>query len=790
MKYCILIFFASLTFFGIAQKNDLRLFGKISETSGEAIPYATVLVYKSSDSTMIGGASSDSLGLFSVPIEKGSYYVKIRFLSFQEKIIPNVLVAKQALDLGNIVLTVLQTELGQVNVTVEKPLMELKLDKRIFNVTKDISTVGLNAADILDNIPSVSVDAEGNVSLRGNGNVRLLINGKPSPMTNSNALRQINGSMIESVEVITNPSARYDAEGEVGIINIILKTEMQKGFNASLNARIGYPFGYGAGVNMNFKHKKINYFANYGFGKQYSPGSGNNMQRFSSPDTSYRYDQVSTHSRGGFSHNINVGFDYQIRKQLSLQLNAVFRVSNGDNNSSITYSDYDLLNQLTQRVQRDELELDYGFNQDYNLNLRKTFAQKDRLWTFDAKKSFAIDNETSDLNEWSTDPADAAIYQRTTNNETEDSWLFQTDYIHPIGPEGKFEAGSKASLRKLTNDYLLEDSLGGQWNPNALFNNFMVYTENIYAAYLMYGNKTKKISYQAGIRAEYSDISTDLTETNQLNRRRYLKWFPSLHLSYEINKKNSLQLSYSRRISRPTSWWLTPFYTFKDSRNYESGNPNINPDFTGSYELGHLKYWDKGSVLSTLYYRHTENRMDRILLTDSTGLTWRIPVNLGYGNSYGFEFTTSYAPYKWWNMNANFNFFKNQTRGEYLNVVYANDAYAWTTKFTTKFTIKRKLSIQSSFTYESPSSTNQGSAKAQYFWDGSLACDVLKGKGTLSFNARDILNSRKRRSVVESQYFYSESSFQWRSRQLTLSFVYRINQKEPKKEMDMDKGDN
>lgn len=791
MKNLLFIFFFGSAFNLFAQPDKLEINGTIQELSGLPLPYVTVLVYNEKDSVLVNGTSSDTLGNFSVPLDKGVYYVKFRFLSYKEKIVYAVVIGNHGANLGTIVLEQKQEFLDGVDIIVEKPQMELKLDKRVFNVTKDISTAGLNAADILDNIPSISVDAEGNVSLRGNQNVQILINGKPSTLTNTDALRQIQGNMIESVEIITNPSARYDAEGEVGIINIILKKEMAKGVNGSFNARVGFPLGYGAGFNLNIRQEKVNFFVGYGYGYQRSPGSGYNLQRFDSPDTAYRYEQLSTHDRGGSSHNINAGIDFTISKRISLTFSSVFRFSDGDNYSNIIYEDFDLSDMLTQTVTRDEVELDYGRNQEYTLSFRKTFPQKERLWTVDVKKNFAIDNEQSDLFEISSDVLDASIFQRTINDETEDSWLLQTDYIHPLGEEGKFEAGSKVSLRSLTNDYQLEDSLAGTWNVNSLFNNYMIYTENIYAAYIMAGNKTKRFSYQGGVRAEFSDITTNLVETSELNHRQYLRWFPSFHFSYELKKENFIQLSYSRRISRPRSWWLTPFYTFKDSRNYESGNPNINPEFAGSYELGHLKYWKKGSVLTSFYYRHTVDLMDRILLTDSTGITWRIPVNLGDSHAFGVEFSGSYAPFKWWNLNGNFNFYRTISEGEYLGVVYANDAYAWTSKITSKFTIKRKFSLQTSFTYESPTSTNQGSAKSQYFWDGSFAWDILKGNGTISFNARDILNSRKRRSIVESEYFYSESAFQWRSRQFTLNFVYRLNQKKSRNEMNGgDGGDN
>lgn len=466
---------------------------------------------------------------------------------------------------------------------------------------------------------------------------------------------------------------------------------------------------------------------------------------------------------------------------MSLTVSGNFQFSEGDNWSAIVYNDYDLNDALTQVVNRDEQEDDYGNSQEYNVNFRKTFAQKERLWTVDFKKMYSLDNESSALWQYGSNEPGQNTVQRTTNNENESTWLFQTDYIHPLGKEGKFETGAKVSLRSLESDYLLEDSTAdAAWVVNDLFNNRLIYTENVYAGYLMAGNKTKKFSYQGGLRAEYSDVTTNLVLTEQVNNRTYLRFFPSLHFAYELKKNNFLQVSYSRRMSRPRYWWLTPFFTFRDSRNYETGNPNINPEFAGSYELGHLKYWKKGSILTSFYYRRTVDVMERILTTDSTGITWRIPVNLGNRNSFGVECSGSYEIYKWWNMSGSFNFYRSISEGTYDNVLYTNDAYAWNGKITSKFTIKRKLSFQTSFTYESPSSTYQGSAKAQYFWDASASVDLFKGNGTLSFNARDILNSRKRRSIVESQYFYSESEFQWRSRQLTLNFVYRINQKKGK----------
>jgi outer membrane receptor protein involved in Fe transport len=783
----ILLFFGISLFFGgaWASSSPLSEFspsvkGKVVDMNQKAVPYASVLLFSSLDSTVVDGASTNDSGEFELRAPAGSYFLKIKFLSFKEKIIPGLILDTEDIDLGELKMEPNEKLLNEVTVEAERPEMELKLDKRVFNVQQDPSNAGQNAAEVLDNIPSVSVDADGNVTLRGSGNVRILIDGKPSTLvglSGNDALRQIQGDMIERVEVITNPSARYDAEGEVGIINIVLKKKLDKGFNGSINARVGYPENFGGGFNLNLRQEKFNLFGGYGIGYRKSPGFGSVNQRYDGPDTVYSYTQESNHERGGLSHNIRGGVDFFLSKRTSLTLSGVYSISDGNNTSAITYSDYDLNGELSRTVTRDEFETDFSRRQEYNLNFRQTFKKPERLFTFDLKKNFSIDGEKSDLIELSSLSIDQDIYQRTNSDENEDSWLIQTDYIHPFGKEGKFETGARVSLRQIGNDFYLEDSLATGWEVNDLLNNDLRYTENIYAAYVMAGNKFKKFTYQLGLRGEYSDVSTELLKTNELNRRDYFQLFPSAHFAYEFKEKSFVQLSYSRRISRPRYWWLSPFFTFSDSRNFFSGNPDLNPEYTHSNELGYLKYWKKGSLLTSLYYRYITDDMERILLTDSVGFTRRVPVNLGNEHSFGFEFSGSYELTKWWDLIGNMNFYREISEGEYEGITYSNDTYAVSGRIRSKFRIKKKLNLQTSLQYNSPQSTNQGSSKARYSWNASMSLDCFKGNGTLSFNARDILNSRVRRNIVESQYFYSESEFQWRSRQFTLSFVYRINQK-------------
>ncbi len=759
------------------QDRPPAVFGMVMNENEEPIPYASVALYSRSDSALVGGGATNDMGRFRIEIKPGDYYIVISFLSYKDKLIDNIQFSERGGRVGRVILESGAETLGEVTVAAERPEMELKLDKRVFNIQKDITNQGLTGAEILDNLPSVEVDVDGNVSLRGSGNVRILVDGKPSGLvgiSSSEALRQLQGDMIESIEVITNPSARYDAEGEVGIINIILKKQRKKGTNGSLNVRTGYPNNHGASINVNFRKEKFNLFTSYGVNYRERPGKGFTHQEFNSPDTSFIYDQTRDHNRGGLRNNARFGTDLYLNKRNTLTISGLYSFSEGNNDAHIVYKDLDSLNILTQTVVRDDLEEEDKQNIQLRINHEMTFKQKGRKWTIEGQWSDSDDNESSLLYEYSDVFGVSNINQRTTNTEDSENWFFQSDYIHPFGKsdDGKFETGLKATLRTVNNDYLVEqEDDDGQWNALSNYDNQMVYQENIYAAYVMAGNKYKNFSYQLGLRSEYSDITTDFKKTNEVNRRDYIGFFPSAHFSYEIKKQNFLQLSYTRRINRPRFWYLLPFFSFSDSRSFFSGNPNLDPAYTHSTEISHLVYWEKGSLLSSIYFRYKTGLIDRILFVDSNGFRTTFPVNLGIENSYGLEFSGNYELQKWWSFNGSFNFYRAITDGNYNGRDYNTDTYAWQSRFSSKWKIKKKLQIQGSIRYRSPRNDVQGEVLAFYSIDAGASIDILKGNGTLRLSARDLLNTRKRRSILFNEYSYTESEFQWRSRQTTLRFT-------------------
>lgn len=776
LKNILLLFGVMLASTTFAQ---VRVSGQVLDESSEAVPYAAVALYNTADSALVVGGATNENGAFTIEAAEGNYYLQVSFLSYEKKTISNISVAKKPVSVGTIQLTASAVALDAVEITAEKSSIELKLDKRIFNVGKDLANTGATASEVLDNVPSVTVDVEGNVSLRGSQNVRILIDGNPSGLIGSSpadALRQLPGNLIERVEVITNPSARYDAEGEVGIINIVLKKEKRSGVNGSFDAITGYPANHSLALNLNYRTKHFNIFTSTGINYRKGPGGGWNNTEFTG-DTTYYFESIRTHARGGFGQNFRLGSDFFLSKFNTLTLSGLYNGSRGLNDAFVEYNDFNADRDLLQTITRTEVEEETKFTLEGDLRYRKTFAEKDREWTTHVRYYQKEDNELGDLTETNTSTT-ADILQRTTNREDEESFLFQTDYVDPFGKKGKWETGVKASLRTINNDYLVETrpTDGQDWTTFRDFDNQFEYTENIYAAYAMAGNETKRFSYQGGLRLEYTDLKTELFKTGETNPRTFLNLFPSLHLGWKLDTASTLQVSYSRRVSRPGFWNLIPFTGFSDSRVFWSGNPDLNPEFTHSFEAGHLYQKDVGSILSSVYYRHRTDVAQRITAIDSSGFSRMFPVNVGIRKSIGMEANVTYEPIKWFRLTGNVNLFYERQEGQYENIVLDAESYTMNIRSAARFKVSKRTDWQASVNYRAPRNRAQGRTQSMTGVDSGISTKVLKRKGTLSANVRDLFNSRKRRGETFGPNFYQIGEYQWRQRQFTLSFNYRLGE--------------
>lgn len=761
------------------------------------LAYATVTLFSLPDSTAVAGAITDETGGFELRAKPGNYFMRAQFLSYRTKFLGGIQLAADA-DLGTISLAADATTLEEVVVRAEKSQVQFDLDKTVFNVGKDLANRGGSAADVLDNVPSVTVDAEGTVSLRGSENVRILVDGKPSGLVSfgSNGLQNLPANMIERVEVITNPSARYEAEGMAGIINIVLKKEGRRGINGSVDLTTGTPDEHGVALNMNLRRNKFNFFTNYGLRYQNSPGSNSQYQEFYTGDTTFITSLIGDRQRAGWSNSLRLGADYSLTPQSTLTSAFSWQYSDQDNFSSIQYNDF--INDLSNPVgitRRTDNEKETEPNYEYSLSYKKTFEREGHELNADFRFQDNSEREISDFRERYFTPEDSPtgqldLLQRSDNQEGERNVILQLDYVHPFGKDGKWEAGLRSGLRNINNDYIVEEFADNAWTALPGLSNNVLYGENIYAAYGIVGNKINKLSWQAGLRTELADIKTELKQTNEINDRPlYINLFPSAHLNYDLPNENALQVSYSRRIRRPHFRELNPFSQYSDARNYWGGNPNLNPEYTDAYEIGHLKRWEKGSLASSIYYQHSTDVIERIRqqLSDTSAIT--LPTNLATRNQYGFSFNGNYEPFKIWKLTGNLNFFRAITEGEYEGQTFDADAYTWFGRVSSRLTVLKKIDLQTTFNYRAPRQTTQGKSKAMYHADLAASMDVLRNNGTLTLSVRDVFNTRRWRSTTEGADFYTDGDFQWRARQVSLTFSYRLNQqKKQEREREGDGG--
>lgn len=784
MRSTIILLLTLFSLGSVGQPNTARAIGSVKDESGIAIPYASVLLADPNTKAVVAGASTSDQGIFEVEAKPGRYELQVSFLSYVTYRV-DVDLQPGTNKLAPIILQSTTMELDAVELVEERSRMELQLDKRVMNVGADLRSSGLNASQILEYVPSVSVDVEGNVSLRGSQNVRILINGRPSGLLGTNvqdALRQLSGDLIESVEVITNPSARYDAEGEVGIINIVLKKNQKKGVNFSVEAVGGYPANHRFSLNANYRTPKVNFFGSIGAQYANSPGGGTGLQRWDQVDTAFQFRSLRDQFRGGWSQTARAGVDFFINPYSQLTFSGLYNTEDGRNYVDLYYFDENLTGDLLGETLRDEDEIEIENTYEYNINWMRTFDEKDRKLTLDLQYIDSRDEEDGQLLQTSTDPALDSIFQHTSNTENERNALIQLDYVDPLPRGMQLELGYKSTWRWIENNFLVElrEGITNDWTPLDEFNNFFTYSEGIHAGYGIFSQDAGTWSWQVGLRAEYTDIETVLKRTDERNPRSYLNWFPSFFVGRELSSDRTLQLSYSRRLSRPGFRQLLPFSTYSDNRNFWGGNPDLNPEYTHAYEMSFLDYFEGGSVLASIYYRHRTGLIQRIMLFNEDGTTTRIPVNLAVQDAYGIELTGDLKLGDAGSVSGNVNLFQANTAGTYNDLYFGAQNFSWNARLSSQWSFLKNGKGQISWTYNGREQTAQGYIKPISAIDASVGWSVLKGKGNITLSVRDLLNSRKRRWVIEEPGYFSDSEFQWRRRQWLLTFSYQLKNERQK----------
>ncbi|MBL4754915.1 MAG: TonB-dependent receptor [Flavobacteriales bacterium] len=778
---------------GGGEKPIGSIAGIVQDAAGQPAEYATVSVFRMRDSTLSTGAITDAEGKFKIETSAGRYYLKIESLSFTPKILTNVKVHPDQLEVNLQTISVSErtSNLEEVEISAEKSQVEIGLDKKVFNVQKDLSSVGGNAADVLENVPSVIVDVDGKVSLRGSENVRILIDGKPSGLMGispAKALEQISASTIESIEIITNPSVRYDAEGIAGIINIILKKNRANGFNGMLNMTTGYPHRHNANLTFNYKVNKVNLFGTLGVRYRQRPGSIIYHRETTVNDTITTLDQDGDFTRGGLSYTYRLGTDYFISKKSTVTVSAGISPSSSLNDRNTDYRTYDYNNVLQNLSTRSTIDNDEESSLDLNFGYVQHFKKKLQSFTFDIRYSSGLEDGFTEMDEeyelldYVADHNNS-LSQRTNDLKKQSNLVIEAGYTYPLAGAAKLEFGYKTGIQNKDLDFLVEEfnDSSQTWLNLTDISNHFIYDEVIHAAYGIYSNKIKKFSYKVGLRAEQTYVTTALIETNEVYDKEYLHFFPSVHLSRKLKKENQIQLSYSRRIKRPRSGSLIPFTSYADPLNLWIGNPDLNPQLTNSFEIGHLKFWESASIGTSIYYRHTDSVVTRIRTIDSNGVSTTRPENLNKQDEFGIELTFSKDITYWWKFNGSFNYFRSILDGGNLNSTYNVDAFSYTGRVNSTMTLTNGFQLQIMYNYRGRRVTAQGSRLAMSFVDIGLKKSLLNKRGSLTLRLSDAFNSR--RFVFETYVpsFFIQTKYRHSTRGIFLNLTYKINRYKAKR---------
>ncbi|CAZ98177.1 TonB-dependent receptor domain-containing protein [Zobellia galactanivorans] len=781
------------------ERQPIKITGTVlDKDNGDPLEYATLVLQSVDNPEKVTGGITDIDGKFSVETLPGKYNISVEYISYKTYKLPNQLL-NESTDLGTVKLALDVAQLEGVEVVGEKTTVEVRLDKKIYNIGKDLTTSGATISDALNNVPSVNVDVEGAISLRGNENVRILINGKPSALAgfgSTDALRELPADAIEKVEVITSPSARYDAEGTAGILNIVLKREKTLGFNGSVSVNIGYPSQSSMSVNANLRTNKFNVFNTLGYRYNESPGHAFYENSYNDG----QYDQINEnrdYTRSGKGFNNNFGVEYFFNEKSSLTGSFFMRFQDGDDLTE-NYSDYFESGLLTRKSFREEIELEDEENYQFSLNYVNNIDDDGQKLTADLQYSNGDEVENSTIDDNNTFPNTSlntleSIYQ----NEIDDEYLVQADYVLPMG-DAQFEVGYRGTFEREITDYKL-DSLNrstNQFVTNEDLTNKFTYQENVNALYTQYGNKFGKFSFLAGLRLENTQLKGEVTsdfdtsaiedalgEDVDLNfDKNYLGLFPTLNLIFEIGEMENISLGYNRRINRPRGRFINPFPSRASRANIFQGNPDLDPAYSNSFDLGYLKRWDKLTLTSSVYYKRETNSFEYIqeatgqTTTDSVRIIRSLPINLSSNERIGAEAGVLYNPKKWLRLNGSVNFFQFSSEGEHNGTDYGTDNTSWFARFSSKVSLPEKIEWQTNAFYMGPRQNSQTETKGMLSLNLAFSKDIMKDKGTVSLNVSDLLNSRKRQSYTVSDDFTSRSEFQFRPRSINLSFRYRINQ--------------
>lgn len=767
----------------------------IDKSSGAPIEGADVTINRVKDSSLVKGTATDASGKFTISdIPFGRYYIKASLVGYNLSILSGVAINPNSLSvtLDPIKLSTGSTTTDEIVVESEKSFIEFKPDKKVFNVSKNMISQGGMLIDLLREIPSVNVDQDGNVSLRGGEGVKILIDGRPFGLEGQGRtaiLEQTSASDVESVELITNPSAKYEAEGSTGIINIVMKKNIQQGlgYTGNVGLNIGTGDKYNGQFSLSLKSDKFNVYGNYGYNNRNMTSSAFSNRIYYDNSLISSIDENSTGRMRGKSHNIKLGMDYFIDKKNTLGLSVNYRNNNRSRTSSGEYLEYDLNNVLLTNYLSNSLSDDKGSSIDANLNYTLRFKDPLQVLTADISYSRDIDEDFNNSSSIYINPVNSTPPLRNEyENEKNNSFSGKLDYAHPFSKDTKLEAGYKGSYKQRDDDYRVDnfDYTANQFITDLNQSNNFIYKEQIHGLYGIFTSKIGNFGYSLGSRVEQTFIKGELQTTGQNFNRNYIDIFPSASLSQKITNTTEIQLSYSRRVNRPRMGQLNPFRSasWGNTNNFSEGNPNLDPEFTDSYEFSFIQFLPWATITPSVFYRYTKDEISRIRTLIDSVSTLTSFVNYNSSRSYGGELIINLQPAKILSFNGTFSYYRREVDATNIQQGLTNKNDSWTARAMSNINLPADLNLQMSYFYSGSMVTAQGTIDPMQSFDAAIKKDLFSKKLSVTFKVSDLFNQRKFKFNFNDPAFSEISERSPDSRTFFLNISYNFGQQDKKQD--------
>lgn len=780
--------------------------GKIVDNeTRQPMQFVSVQLYRNRDSSLVNGALSDSEGFFEITkVPFGRYYLQAKSIGYKSITFDSIFVLPKNPDVnvGTILFENGPIETKEIEVTAQKDIVSYQIDRRIYNVDRDLTVSGGSAVDALANVPSVSVDLDGNISLRGTGNVTILIDGKPSALLGfdrTSVLEQIPADNIERIEVITNPSAKFDPDGVAGIINIVLKKSTILGYSAIFNLNAGTADKYNASTNLNLRTENFNATFGYSFRQFSMRGSTDATRNSFAPDSTF-LSQLQNFLRRGFFHRGQFAFEWTPNTYNSFIFNANLGYFKRRISDSTGYSFQNLLGSYSNQYYRLNNSEAPNSSYDLGLNFKRTFDAKEQELNASLLYTVYGGNNEAYYNQFVMDTLSTISYnevsQKNHTQQNNKNLIGEINYVQPF-PFGRLETGLKSSFRTINMDYSFFDfdPTHKDWILNTSISNNFIYKENIYAGYLTFSSKWGNFGYQLGLRSEYASTNANQKTSDSVFKKDYFNIFPTAHLSYQLTSVNSIMLSYSRRVNRPSFMSLNPFVDYSDPQNLSKGNPELKPEYVNSLEITDLQYLPKGSLNFTVFYRYTTDIISRVTRLLDSNITETTYKNLNRSNTVGFEVIWNQNFFDWWKLNWNFSYFYLDINGIPQYGIQPRNSRSWNTKLNSIFNISKDIDLQFNMSYDSPVVTTGGGGMYWRFFSmgnvgylddiftASLALKInlLNERASINFRIMDLFKTINYNLTTEGSNFTSQMNRTRESRIAFIGFQYKLNEyKKPK----------